>query len=106
MSAFRQTENTINIDGHEFSLQVLLAFDPSYIMPSGYSTRFYAPNKKHYLSSGYDQIAGPIPWEQGDKYIASVAELTYIKQQLEVDDDVERLKNIRRQKRIANNNNQ
>tara|TARA_Y100000310_G_C19998572_1_gene497399 strand:+ start:225 stop:500 length:276 start_codon:yes stop_codon:yes gene_type:complete len=88
MSIFRHTENTIQIDDYSFDASVINAFDPEYSLPDGCISRHYIQGKKHYLSTGKNQIGGQFPWKKGDFYINSLRELLYLKEQLELDSKI------------------
>ena len=88
MSVFSHTNGKIHIDGYMFDLNVMTAFDPEYSLPNGCISRHYIQEKKHYLSTGKNQIGGQFPWKKGDIYINSLRELLYLKEQLELDSKI------------------
>jgi len=85
MSIFRHIDNKIQIDDYAFDINILTTFDPEYSLPNGCISRHYIQGRKHYLSTGKNQIGGQFPWKKGDMYIDSLRELFYLKDQLELD---------------------
>ena len=85
MSEFIHSNGKIYIDEYTFDLDVITTFDPEYSLPNGCTSRYYIQGKKHYFSTGKNQIGGPFPWKEGDFYIKSLKDLLYLKEQLKLD---------------------
>ena len=49
--------------------------EPAYTLPARMISREYLPGVKHTLYDGVSQFAGPLPWADGDRYLAN--ELNY-----------------------------
>lgn len=59
------------------SLSLFQTWEPSYSLPSPFITHYYNPTSEiNSYSDGSNQTNGPIPWTQGDVYIANAA--TYL----------------------------
>ncbi|MBC8442917.1 MAG: hypothetical protein H8D80_01870 [Proteobacteria bacterium] len=90
MSYFiHRTNDTIDINGHTFDLEVFTTFDPDYKLPNDCIARYYIQDKKHYFSTGKNQIGGNFPWKEGDMYIDSLKDLLYLKEQFELDKKIQ-----------------
>ncbi len=75
---FIQTEKKVNINGKEFDLELFLAVEPDYEYKSGW-TRIYDGKKKNILTNGKLSVDGPIPWEDGERYLTRASDLMYVK---------------------------
>lgn len=82
----RHIENKIYINDREFDEKVLKTFDPNYFLPKGWS-RIYIQGRKHFITNGKGQKGGKFPWEDGDRYIKSIKELTHLERQIEFDEE-------------------
>lgn len=47
--------------------------EPNYTLPPGMIGRTYEPGVRHVLTDGRTQYGGPMPWAEGDRYIANEA---------------------------------
>lgn len=72
---FHQPNGTILIVDFTLTLAEFLEHvDPSYALPSPHTVREYRPDSGiHRLTNGFSFEAGPLPWTEGDAYIADVA---------------------------------
>ncbi|MCL5099115.1 MAG: hypothetical protein M1608_16580 [Candidatus Omnitrophica bacterium] len=63
----------IKIGSFTCSLREFLIDEPAYSLPSGMIGRRYIPDKEHLLYDGTTEYAQPIPWAEGDAYLAKEA---------------------------------
>jgi hypothetical protein len=56
-----------------YPLTEFLIDEPAYALPEGLIGRFYEPGVQHWLTDGSMQHAGPLPWAEGDNYLAKEA---------------------------------
>lgn len=80
-------DGVVSINGHEFSVDVLLTFDPLYTLPTGVKSVKYTIDKKsktgyHFRHDGTRNIRAEHPCPQLDKYIANVHNLIQIRESL------------------------
>lgn len=54
----------------EMPLFLFLLDEPGYALPAGMIGREYVPGVRHVLYDGISQHAGPLPWPEGDAYLA------------------------------------
>jgi len=59
----------ILINGERFDMDVFLAVEPDYTLPSPATHRSYEQGRHHVLSNGKDAWSTEFPWTQGDIYI-------------------------------------
>tara|TARA_Y100000310_G_scaffold341678_1_gene441624 strand:- start:1501 stop:1932 length:432 start_codon:yes stop_codon:yes gene_type:complete len=78
-------DNTIEINGAIFELDLFLEVEPDYILPDGIVAQEYIPNKHHRYYDGISQIGADIPWVDGDRYIQRLADLKLMSQTNEED---------------------
>lgn len=64
----------IIINGERFEMDVFLAVEPGYSLPSPATHRSYEQGKRHILSNGKDAWSSEYPWVQGDIYISRVTD--------------------------------
>lgn len=58
------------IDGQGITLQEFNEHEPAYALPDGAIGRVYIPGQRHTLTDGQTQWGGPMPWPDGDRYLA------------------------------------
>jgi hypothetical protein len=63
----------IAIGEFHYPLAEFLIDEPNYALPERMIGRFYEPDKQHWLTDGSMQHAGPLPWPEGDGYLANEA---------------------------------
>ena len=93
MSDFIEKNNKIIIDGVAFSIELFQMVEPEY-EPVGF--RVYIPESnppglktpKHIIIKDGNQIAGPLPWKDGDRYLGHVTHLQYLQEQQELDEKI------------------
>lgn len=66
----------ITIGALTYDLVEFLIDEPAYVLPAGMIMREYVPGSHHRLFDGVSQFPGPMPWTQGDAYIAKEAVYT------------------------------
>jgi hypothetical protein len=66
--------NRITVGSFQASLDEFLLLEPSYHLPDGALWQFYVPGVKHLVGYGLKQRREPLPWTDGDTYIAREAE--------------------------------
>lgn len=76
MSFRHHPDGRIHIGNESIPLGMFLLDEPGYSLPAGMIAREYVPGVRHTLYDGISQHAGPLPWAEGDAYIANVA--TYV----------------------------
>lgn len=61
----------IHINGFVLPLSEFLLEEPNYALPEGATGREYDPvSGTHFLFDGRNQWEGPVPWTEGDNYLA------------------------------------
>lgn len=67
-------DGRIHIGGAVLPLAEFLIDEPGYALPAGATGRSYDPAAGHHiLSDGANQWGGPVPWAEGDGYLANGA---------------------------------
>ena len=64
----------IKIGSFTYSLREFLLDEPAYSLPAGTIGRRYIPDQEHVLYDGKKEYRQPIPWPDGDAYLAKEAE--------------------------------
>ena len=81
-SYFLHANDTVTISNGSDTLQMTLdefvGYEPGYVLDMPYISRYYIPTVKDELHTENAQFGGPVPWTEGDGYIASL--MTYINQ--------------------------
>lgn len=72
MSFRHHPDGIIYLGDLQLPLDRWLQLEPTYSLPEGATGREYAPGEKHLLYNGSDQWGGEFPWQEGDRYLASV----------------------------------
>ena len=60
----------IKIGNFEYPLSEFMLDEPAYTLPSGAIGRRYTPGSAHILFDSSNQWGGPLPWPEGDTYLA------------------------------------
>jgi hypothetical protein len=76
-----RADGMIRVGAYEGPLMEWQRYEPAYTLPEGYRGRLYVPHKRHVLFTATDQVGGPLPWPEGDTYLAK--EATYLAAQAE-----------------------
>ena len=67
-------DNTIEINGVKIDYETFVRVEPNYRKKLGVVMVDYAPAEHHIIYTDTDQKAGPLPWEDGDRYISRLAD--------------------------------
>jgi hypothetical protein len=68
-----QPDGYIRVGVYRGSLAEFLLLEPDYTLPEGCRGRVYIPGQQHSLFTATDQLGGPLPWPEGDAYLAKEA---------------------------------
>lgn len=91
---FIQSENSIWIGNHSFTLEQFKLLEPGYIgLPEGYQYRYYIPGELHEISgTNVPVLKGSIEWEDGNRYISRINDFLHLKKiSLEEDENIDNL---------------
>ena len=72
-------EDRVIINNEEIDFQLFKKLEPDYDPPKDQRTRVYIQNQEHYQSNGSKIIPLPIPWKDGDRFIARLNEFRNFK---------------------------
>jgi hypothetical protein len=67
-------DGLVTIGGFRCTLEEFLLDEPGYGLPEGTVGRCYQPGVTHWLTDGSGQIEGPLPWPEGEAYLAKESE--------------------------------
>lgn len=68
----------IGINNHGCTLAEFVEMFPGYTLDPKYKFREYLPNEFHRLKSAAGTESGPLPWPEGDKYIAAAEDIAAV----------------------------
>lgn len=68
---FHHPDGIITIADFSYPLSQFLIDEPAYSLPPGMIGRDYVQGEYHRLTNGRSQFGGPMPWDDGDRYIAN-----------------------------------
>lgn len=71
----------IRVGAYRGPLAEFVTLEPNYTLPEGFRGRVYVPGQAHSLFTATDQCGGPLPWPEGDAYLAK--ESVYLAAQAE-----------------------
>lgn len=69
-------DGVIRIGALVYPLAEFLIDEPTYALPQGAIGRIYEPGDRNWITDGESQIGGPMPWPEGDAYLANEAKYT------------------------------
>lgn len=75
---YHNSNDTININGFVFNVELFKLIEPNYSLPNKATGRRYEPGRKHYVNYGSYQKGQPKRWPDGDRYCSRVHELKYL----------------------------
>tara|TARA_R100000152_G_C6752083_1_gene175763 strand:+ start:102 stop:569 length:468 start_codon:yes stop_codon:yes gene_type:complete len=67
-------DNTFEINGVKIDYETFVRVEPDYVKKEGVLMVDYTPASHHILYTDTNQYAGPLPWEDGDRYINRLAD--------------------------------
>ena len=93
MTEFVEKNNNIFIDGERFSIDLFRMVEPDY---ESVGFRVYIPESnppgltvpKHIIVKDGNQIPGPLPWEDGDRYLGHSTHLRHLQEQQNLDEEI------------------